>query len=114
MNNFILVCETILQDLKMNDNLIIISKTELISILEEVIDRKLLKLSNLPEILEKSKRVQNDELLEIEQVMKILKVCRNKLFELIKNGELVGFKIGKRRLFKYEEVMAFIQVKSEC
>jgi excisionase family DNA binding protein len=55
----------------------------------------------------------NESLLSIEEVQKQLKICRNKIFVLIKSGELKSVKIDRRRLVTQEAVNNFIKEKSE-
>ena len=49
------------------------------------------------------------DLLTAEQAAELLRIGRARLWELYASGELVGVKIGRRRLWRREDIDAFIE-----
>jgi excisionase family DNA binding protein len=45
----------------------------------------------------------------IKQIAKLTTICRSKIFEAIKNGELKAFKVGSRTISTPEEVKKWIE-----
>jgi excisionase family DNA binding protein len=97
----------------MQNDLIVIQKSELLNMIDEVLENK---FKTYFELLNQNPPPLNntsETLLNIEDVQKQLKICKNKIFDLIKSGELKSLKINKRRLFTQEAVHNFIKEKSE-
>ena len=97
----------------MQEQLIVIQKSELLNMIDEVLENK---FKTYFELLNQNPPPLNntsETLLNIEDVQKQLKICKNKIFTLIKSGELKSLKINKRRLFTQEAVNNFIKEKSE-
>jgi excisionase family DNA binding protein len=97
----------------MQNDLILIQKTELLNMIDEVLENKFKTYFELLIQNQSPQSTTNESLLSIEEVQKQLKICRNKIFVLIKSGELKSVKIDRRRLVTQEAVNNFIKEKSE-
>ena len=97
----------------MQNDLIVIQKSELLNMIDEVLENKFKTYFKLLNQNPPPLNNTSETLLNIEDVQKQLKICKNKIFDLIKSGELKSLKINKRRLFTQEAVNNFIKEKSE-
>jgi excisionase family DNA binding protein len=97
----------------MQNDLIVIQKTELLNMIDEVLENKFKTYFELLIQNQSPQSTTNESLLSIEEVQKQLKICRNKIFVLIKSGELKSVKIDRRRLVTQDAVNNFIKEKSE-
>ncbi|WP_157247942.1 helix-turn-helix domain-containing protein [Nonomuraea typhae] len=50
---------------------------------------------------------------KVEQVAKLLNVGRDKIYELIRNGELRSIKIGKLRRITEQQLADFLKAREE-
>lgn len=59
---------------------------------------------------------QLKEILTIQEVSDLLRIHRSTVTRLAKSGEIKSYKLGSRRLFKYNDVLSFFenQVDFSC
>jgi excisionase family DNA binding protein len=50
---------------------------------------------------------KEDEILTVLDVMKLLKISRNKLYEMVRNNEIPWFPIGSDKRFIRADILAF-------
>ncbi len=50
-----------------------------------------------------------DKLLSVNETMSILNISRQTIYRLIKQGKLLPIKIGRKTLFKEEDLKKFIE-----
>ena len=52
-----------------------------------------------------------NDVVTIEEIMKMLHIGRSSVYELLKNGKLYSVKIGKKYIVPKQSVINFIQIK---
>lgn len=96
------------------DNLIVIPKSELVKLLDELLEAKLNShFKIISELNTQNNFPKSETLLSVDDVQKQLKICKNKIFDLIRSGEIKSIKLNRRRLFTQEAVNNFIKEQSE-
>lgn len=73
------------------------------AMMEQVVDERILQKTVIPEEL------AGKTLLVPKEVCQILRISKPTLYELIKQGKLVGFRIQKRRYFARTDIEKIIQ-----
>ena len=96
------------------DDLIIIKQSELVKLLDDLLETKFKSYyKSMSELNINNNSPKNETLLSVDEVQKQLKICKNKIFDLIRSNELKSIKLNRRRLFTQEAVNNFIKEKSE-
>jgi excisionase family DNA binding protein len=54
-------------------------------------------------------RIEDDEILTVGQVSKLLKLHQRTIYKLVRNGMIPGRRVGKKWRFLASEIMKFLQ-----
>jgi excisionase family DNA binding protein len=56
-------------------------------------------------------RIEDDEILTVGQISKLLKLHQRTIYKLVRNGMIPGRRVGKKWRFLRSEIMKFLEKK---